>query len=76
MVGGPLYPVKIDIDRVVYYSPGRFLAVSEIKMIITEILLNYEIKFEDEGKIPPFFYFGAATVPNITAEIMYRARKA
>jgi len=75
MVGRASHSVKIDIEKVVFYSPGRFLAVGEIKTIIAEILLNYEIKFEDEGKIPPFFYFGVRTIPNMTAEIMYRARK-
>ncbi|KAF6833551.1 ent-kaurene oxidase [Colletotrichum plurivorum] len=53
--------------------PGRFFAVNEIKMIMANILCNYEVKMPDglteryENK-----RFGAASMPDPTKTIMIR----
>ncbi|KAJ0340086.1 hypothetical protein COL922a_003722 [Colletotrichum nupharicola] len=53
--------------------PGRFFAVNEIKMIMANILCNYEIKLPD-GVTERYenIKFGAGSVPDPTKTVMIR----
>ncbi|KAI9751190.1 MAG: hypothetical protein M4579_006169 [Chaenotheca gracillima] len=56
--------------------PGRFFASHEMKLMLVELLLGYEMKFrEGEGR-PPNMVHDFANTPNLAAEIMFKARKA
>jgi hypothetical protein len=58
------------------YSPGRFFAAAELKMLLAHVICNYEFKFDSEGpKIRPqnsFFSFSCS--PDFTARLIFRAR--
>jgi len=56
-------------------SPGRFLAVTELKLMVANILLNYDLKIVD-GTKPKAFYFGTAKVPDLGYRILMKTRNA
>ena len=58
-----------------FCSPGRFFAASEIKAIFAHIVLNYDIKFENDGARPEDVWFGNAIIPNPTAKVLFRKRQ-
>ncbi|KAF8490824.1 cytochrome P450 [Russula emetica] len=53
--------------------PGRFLAVSEIKILLAYIVTTYDIKFE-EGRVPREFCISYLRIPG-NANVMFRARQ-
>ncbi|KAJ4308419.1 hypothetical protein N0V84_012116 [Fusarium piperis] len=53
--------------------PGRFLADIEIKLIVSEVLLNYDIKNPDDMPRHPNNEFEAIVFPDPDAEVMFRA---
>ena len=57
--------------------PGRFLVDFELKMIISYVLRNYDMRFPDEygGKRPPNRWISEALFPPEGARIMVRRRK-
>ncbi|KAJ3768554.1 cytochrome P450 [Lentinula raphanica] len=54
-------------------SPGRFFAVSELKALIGEVLLAYDIKFEN-GEMPAPEWQGVNFSPNRFAQVMFKRR--
>ena len=62
-----------------YDSPGRFLAASELKAMLSYILLNYDFKFPDDlykhGEIPPEMWFGTVCGPDEKIEMLFRKRE-
>ncbi|KAH9884927.1 cytochrome P450 [Cubamyces lactineus] len=55
--------------------PGRFFAANELKIMLAYLVLNYDIKFEEEGKRPPNIRFGPANLPSHSAVVLFRKRK-
>jgi cytochrome P450 len=55
------------------FSPGRFFAVNEIKLILAWTLLKYDFKTKD-GKRPEDFRFEQYVTPDRKAEILFRKR--
>jgi hypothetical protein len=55
-------------------SPGRFLAGSELKMMLAHIVYTYDVKFEKEGVRPPNIWLVGACIPNTRAKVMFRKR--
>jgi cytochrome P450 len=55
--------------------PGRFFAANELKAMMAHLVLNYDIKLENEGVRPPDLWFINSRVPNPTAEILFRKRQ-
>ena len=55
------------------FSPGRFFATTEIKLMLAFTILRYDIKTVD-GNLPPQKCFGAMILPNMNASILYRKR--
>ncbi|KAG7449769.1 cytochrome P450 [Guyanagaster necrorhizus] len=55
--------------------PGRFFAVNELKTLLSHVLLNYDVKMEKPGQVPPPGWFGSAQLPNTKAKVMFRKRK-
>ncbi|KAJ2915158.1 hypothetical protein MD484_g5266, partial [Candolleomyces efflorescens] len=57
-------------------SPGRFLAVNEIKAMMAHIILNYDIKLPGDSKeVPAGQYFETGRSPAPGAEVLLRRRK-
>ncbi|KAJ7434826.1 cytochrome P450 [Mycena galericulata] len=55
--------------------PGRFFAATELKAMFAYILVNFDVKAENEGVRPPDYSFGRVTSPNPTAKIWVRKRQ-
>nr|VWO96344.1 Putative calcium-binding protein [Ganoderma boninense] len=55
--------------------PGRFFAANELKTMMAYLLLNYDVKFAEEGKRPPNLRFGPANLPSHTAQVLFRKRR-
>lgn len=55
------------------FSPGRFFAVNEIKTMMANVLLNYDVKTED-GVRPKNVNMGATFIPNLKAKLLFRRR--
>lgn len=56
------------------FSPGRFFAANELKAMMAHLVLNYDVKFEEEGVRPPNQWFGLTFVPDPTANVLFRKR--
>ncbi|KAJ3970554.1 cytochrome P450 [Lentinula raphanica] len=56
-----------------HMCPGRFFAVSELKALIGEVLLAYDIKFEN-GEMPAPEWQGVNFSPNRFAQVMFKRR--
>ncbi|CCM06212.1 uncharacterized protein FIBRA_08456 [Fibroporia radiculosa] len=54
--------------------PGRFFAVSEMKIILAHIVATYDVKMEQEGVIPTPIMIGHVCVPSRKAEILVRKK--
>ncbi|KAI0108677.1 cytochrome P450 [Nemania sp. FL0031] len=54
--------------------PGRFFAAQEIKVILSYLLLNYEIKLRDGEARPQPLVFMMTKSPSQTAEVLFRRR--
>lgn len=54
-------------------SPGRFLAVAEMKLILATLILEYDMKLIP-GTAPKDFYFGTSRVPEMKLPILIKAR--
>jgi len=53
--------------------PGRFFAANEIKSILAKILLEYDIKKDEEAAgMPTSIAFGTSLSPNPTVKIMFK----
>ncbi|KAI0865730.1 cytochrome P450 [Xylaria cubensis] len=55
--------------------PGRFFAAQEIKLILSYLLLNYEIKLRDGEARPKPMVFMMTKSPSQTAEVLFRRRR-
>ncbi|KAJ7708351.1 cytochrome P450 [Mycena rosella] len=54
--------------------PGRFFAVTELKVMMAHILENYDVKLEQDGVRPPSEWFGTTCGANRTAKVLFRKR--
>ena len=56
--------------------PGRFFAGNEIKLIMVELLMKYDIKFEDSRKDRPAnMAFETQLIPDHHAKVLVRKRR-
>ncbi|KAL0567792.1 hypothetical protein V5O48_014202 [Marasmius crinis-equi] len=55
--------------------PGRFFAATELKAMFAHLLLNYDVKFRDDGGFPPSIRISGTTRPNPKAKVMFRKRQ-
>ena len=39
------------------------------------LVLNYDVRFAEEGKRPPNLRFGPANLPSHTAQVLFRKRR-
>ena len=55
------------------FSPGRFFAVTEIKLMLAFTLLRYDFRVKDE-KRPADLHITYVTMPNPKAKVLFRKR--
>ncbi|KAI0684429.1 cytochrome P450 [Earliella scabrosa] len=55
--------------------PGRFFAANELKTMMAFLVLNYDVRFAEEGKRPANIRFGPADLPSHNAKVMFRKRQ-
>lgn len=56
-----------------YHSPGRFFVAHELKMVVANLFLNYELRTLSERPKPQ--WIGVTVVPPVDAKIEIRRRK-
>jgi len=54
-------------------SPGRFFAISEVKLLLAIMLLKYDLQTRDR-KRPASTYLQQVCIPNRTAEVLLKRR--
>ncbi|PWY76060.1 cytochrome P450 [Aspergillus sclerotioniger CBS 115572] len=54
--------------------PGRFFVAHELKIILSELLLQYEFKFAEGTERPPDQYHDINVIPNQQAQLLVRRR--
>jgi len=55
--------------------PGRFFAANKMKIMIAYLILNYDVKMENEGVRPANLWSGFTCLPNTRARVMFRRRQ-
>ncbi|KAF8521433.1 cytochrome P450 [Hysterangium stoloniferum] len=55
--------------------PGRFFAANELKAMLAHLVLNYDIKMENEGVRPPNIWAGMNCIPDSSICVMFRRRQ-
>ena len=58
-----------------YYSPGRFFAATELKVMLAHVILNYDVKMANGQGRPANWVFETMAMPDIKAEVMFRKRR-
>lgn len=58
------------------HSPGRFFAANELKGMLAHLVLTYDVKLEDARARPADLWVAANRVPNTTARVLFRRRRA
>ena len=58
------------------FSPGRFFAAIELKAMLAHIVVSYDVKLENEGKLPPNQWIAGTCLPNLNTNVMFRRRTA
>lgn len=54
--------------------PGRYLAASQLKVMMAHVLINYDVKFEKEGVRPADLWLLSSCIPNPNAKVLFRKR--
>ncbi|KAH6915699.1 cytochrome P450 [Coprinopsis sp. MPI-PUGE-AT-0042] len=55
--------------------PGRFFAAVEIKLMMAYLVLNYDVKCEQDGVRPKDMWVGQTCVPDPKANLLFRKRQ-
>ncbi|KAF7301161.1 Cytochrome P450 [Mycena indigotica] len=54
--------------------PGRFFAAVELKAMLAHLVLNYDVRFVDNGPRPKNHYMASACLPDSLAQVQIRKR--
>jgi len=54
--------------------PGRFFAAIELKIALATLLLDFDFRMEDDGKVPDIAYVVGASLPNTKIPVLFRRR--
>ncbi|CAA7264109.1 unnamed protein product [Cyclocybe aegerita] len=76
MVGVTIDSLGFGLGR--HACPGRFFAANELKIMLAQAVVTYDIKLVEEarGVRPPDLWVSMACVPNPTAQVLFRKRAA
>ena len=54
--------------------PGRYFAACGLKIMLAHVVLNYDVKMENEGVRSPDVWSGSWCIPNPKGKVMFRKR--
>jgi hypothetical protein len=63
-------------ERLSSSPPGRFFAGNELKAMLCNVILKYDIRMEGEGIRPDDLPVGTMILPNQKAKVLFRKRQA
>lgn len=66
---------SINFGAGTHACPGRFFASHELKLILVNLLLHYEMKWPPGKSRPPNMVHDFSRTPDPSAEIMFKGRK-
>ncbi|KAM6491442.1 Cytochrome P450 [Amanita muscaria] len=71
--------ISLDLNYILFghgrhACPGRFFAATELKVMLAHILLNYDVQMANGGGRPANRVFGQDSMPDPTAQVMFRKR--
>ncbi|KAM6493914.1 Cytochrome P450 [Amanita muscaria] len=71
--------ISLDLNYILFghgrhACPGRFFAANELKVMLAHVLLNYDVQMASGGGRPANRVFGQKTMPDPTAQVMFRKR--
>ncbi|KIL61367.1 hypothetical protein M378DRAFT_82564 [Amanita muscaria Koide BX008] len=71
--------ISLDLNYILFghgrhACPGRFFAANELKVMLAHVLLNYDVQVASGGGRPANRVFGQKTMPDPTAQVMFRKR--
>ena len=58
-----------------YSSPGRFFASNELKAVLAQIILNYDVKLGGDGSHPPDVYVSLNIIPALRGCVLFKKRE-
>ena len=56
-------------------SPGRFFASNELKAVLAQIILNYDVKLGGDGSHPPDVYVSLNIIPALRGCVLFKKRE-
>ncbi|KIM88557.1 hypothetical protein PILCRDRAFT_769584 [Piloderma croceum F 1598] len=68
-------PVYLPFGHGRHACPGRHFAANLLKGLLAHLVLNYDVKLENEGVRPTNMWIDGSLVPNQTAEVMFKERR-
>ncbi|KAH9063634.1 cytochrome P450 [Lactarius vividus] len=71
---GVTSPAHLSFGHGRHACPGRFLAVTELKVILARIVTTYDMKLEDGKEIPRDLCFASTRIPR-EASVLFRKRQ-
>jgi cytochrome P450 len=54
--------------------PGRYFAACELKLMLAHVIMNYDVKLENEGVRPKDLWLMTSCMPNMNAKVLFRRR--
>ncbi|PPQ74371.1 hypothetical protein CVT26_000689 [Gymnopilus dilepis] len=54
--------------------PGRFFAAFVLKIAFAYIVLNYDVEFPENGRLPDHWWFQTVCLPDVKAELIFKKR--
>ncbi|KAH7357485.1 cytochrome P450 [Pyrenochaeta sp. MPI-SDFR-AT-0127] len=67
-------PDNLAFGHGTYSCPGRFFAANEVKILICDIIQNYDIALQPGCERPPNTYDNTMVLPDRTANLLFRSR--
>lgn len=58
----------------IHNSPGRFFAITEIKLVLAHIVVTYDLKLEEGKQIPPQLCIASSRIPR-NVDALFRKRQ-
>ncbi|KZT73268.1 cytochrome P450 [Daedalea quercina L-15889] len=69
-------PANIGFGHGKHACPGRFFAANELKIILANLVMKYDVKFANEGKRPENEWMAVNIAPSQAAQVLFKRRAA
>jgi hypothetical protein len=67
---------RSEVSRSSSSPPSRFFAGNELKAMLCNVILKYDVRMEADGVRPEDFPVGTTMLPNQKAKVLFRKRRA